>query len=169
MVFASCLPLDYYWIYCRRLRTHSWSEGLGLSNLNLKKIIFDIWNSSKDINELKTLFRCQARQFLDKEIVLKSEIPLVDLSCIFLILDLLHRWSNLHVFQNDCPPYSNIKSWTFWSSLGVLHTLTAEKIKCLLGSGSLHLQQLQLLSFTVREMEKCNCSLVIFKARQGCR
>ena len=86
MVFASCLPPDYYWIYCRRLRTHtSSSEGLRLTNLNLKKIIFDIWNSTKDINELKTVFRCQARQFLDKEVVLKSEIPLVDLSCIFLI------------------------------------------------------------------------------------
>ena len=89
MVFASCLPLDYYWIYCRRLRTHSSSAGLRLSNLNLKKIIFDIWNSTKDINELKTVFRCQAGQFLDKEVVLKSEIPLVDLSCIFLILSLL--------------------------------------------------------------------------------
>ena len=103
MVFASCLPLDYHWIYCRRLRTHSSSAGPRLSNLNLKKIIFDIWNSTKDINELKTVFRCQAGQFLDKEVVLKSEIPLVDLSCIFLILDLLHRCSNFQVFQNDCP------------------------------------------------------------------
>ena len=65
---------------------HPPAAGSEVSNLNLKKIIFDIWNSTKDINELKTVFRCQARQFLDKGIVLKSEIPLVDLSCILALL-----------------------------------------------------------------------------------